>query len=58
MANKNSDIMENLNYNALKEKALKQFRNGKSLFGQEGAFAPLLQRFIQEALEAPRWIVI
>ena len=37
-ANKNSDIMENLNYNELKQKALKQFRSGKSLFGQDGAF--------------------
>lgn len=44
--------MEQLNYNALKQKALKQFRSGKSLFGQDGAFAPLLQQFIQEALDA------
>ena len=44
--------MENLNYNELKQKALKQFRSGKSLFGEDGAFAPLLQKFIQEALEA------
>jgi len=36
----------------IKEKALKQFKTGKSLFGKDGAFAPLLQNFIQEALEA------
>lgn len=36
----------------LKEKALKQFKEGKSLFGKEGAFAPLLQEFLEEALEA------
>ena len=44
--------MENINYNELKQKALKQFRSGESLFGKEGAFAPLLQKFIEEALEA------
>jgi putative transposase len=38
--------------NHLKEKALKQFKEGKSLFGKEGAFAPLLKEFLEEALEA------
>jgi len=38
--------------NQLKEKALKQFKEGKPLFGKDGAFAPLLQEFLQEALEA------
>lgn len=40
------------NLDAIRKKALKQFRTGKSLFGKDGAFAPLLQNFIQEALEA------
>lgn len=44
--------MENINYNELREKALKQFRQGKSLFGKDGAFAPLLKNFLEEALEA------
>ncbi|MCP3659097.1 MAG: transposase, partial [Bacteroidetes bacterium] len=35
--------MENTNYNDLRNKALKQFKQGKSLFGKEGAFAPLLK---------------
>lgn len=35
----------------LKRKALEQFRSGKSLFGKDGAFAPLLQEFLEEALQ-------
>lgn len=34
------------------KKALDQFMSGKSLFGKDGAFAPMLQRFIEKALEA------
>lgn len=37
---------------SLKKKALKQFKNGESLFGKEGAFAPMLKEFLEEALEA------
>ena len=37
--------MNNLNYNELRSKALKQFKQGKSLFGKDGAFAPLLKNF-------------
>jgi len=37
--------MENINYDDLRNKALKQFRQGRSLFGKEGAFAPLLNNF-------------
>lgn len=37
---------------ALKEKALKQFLNGESLFGKEGAFAPMLKEFLDTALDA------
>lgn len=44
--------MEDINYKILKEKALEQFKKGKSLFGKEGAFAPLLKNFLEEALNA------
>jgi len=36
----------------LESKALSQFKTGKPLFGQDGAFAPLLQSFLEKALEA------
>ncbi|SHM24963.1 Transposase (or an inactivated derivative) [Salegentibacter salegens] len=36
----------------LKEKALKQFLSGESLTGKNGAFAPMLREFMEEALEA------
>lgn len=36
----------------VEEKALKQFKSGESLFGKDGAFAPLLKTFIEKALEA------
>lgn len=39
-------------YEALKAKALSQFRSGKSLFGKDGAFGPLLKEFLEAALEA------
>ena len=44
--------MENIKYNELRDKALQQFRQGKSLFGKDGAFSPLLKNFLEEALEA------
>jgi len=34
------------------KKALDQFKSGKSLFGRDGAFAPMLKSFIEKALEA------
>ena len=34
------------------KKALDQFKSGKSLFGSDGAFAPMLKSFIEKALEA------
>jgi len=37
---------------SLKEKALRQFKNGEPLFGKDGAFAPMLKEFLEEALEA------
>lgn len=36
----------------LEKKALEQLLSGKSLFGKEGAFAPMLKSFIEKALEA------
>ena len=41
----------NFNREDLKKKVLEQFRTGKSLFGKDGAFAPLLQEFLEEALQ-------
>ena len=34
------------------KKALEQLKSGKSLFGKDGAFAPLLKGFIEKALES------
>jgi len=36
----------------LEKKALDQLLSGKSLFGKDGAFAPMLKNFIEKALEA------
>lgn len=36
----------------LEKKALEQFMSGKSLFGKDGAFAPMLKNFIEKALES------
>ncbi len=44
--------MNNTEREKMKAKALQQFKSGKSLFAKGGAFAPLLQEFLQEALEA------
>lgn len=41
-----------LDYEQMKEKALAQLRSGKSLYGNDGAFAPLLKQFLESALEA------
>jgi len=40
------------NNEKLQKKALEQLKSGKSLFGKDGAFAPLLKNFIEKALEA------
>ena len=42
---------EEFDYDALKKKTLSQLRTGKSLFGKDGAFAPLLKSFLEAALE-------
>lgn len=44
--------MENTEQETLEKKALSQFMSGKSLFGKDGAFAPMLKQFIETALEA------
>lgn len=36
----------------LQKKALEQFKSGQSLFGKDGAFAPMLKQFLESALEA------
>jgi putative transposase len=46
------EINPTINREELKKKVLSQFRTGKSLFGKDGAFAPLLQEFLEEALQA------
>jgi len=43
---------ESLEYEQMKHKALEQLRSGKSLYGKDGAFAPLLKSFLDAALEA------
>jgi len=40
-----------MNYEELKRKALEQLKSGKSLFGQDGAFAPLLKDILDASLE-------
>lgn len=43
---------ENIDYASIQQKALEQFRSGKSLLGKDGAFAPLFKQFLEAALEA------
>jgi putative transposase len=42
---------EQFNLNEIKKKALEQFRSGKSLYGKDGAFAPMPKSFLEAALE-------
>jgi len=44
--------MDKENNDELQKKALEQLKSGKSLFGKDGAFAPLLKNFIEKALDA------
>jgi len=44
--------LKDFDYEAVKQKFLEQFRSGKSLFGKDGAFGPMLQDFLNTALEA------
>jgi putative transposase len=36
---------EQLDYELMKQKALEQLHSGKSLYGKDGVFAPLLKKF-------------
>lgn len=42
---------EQFDLEAIRKKALEQFRSGKSLYGKDGAFAPMLKSFLEAALE-------
>ncbi|HAQ37964.1 MAG TPA: IS256 family transposase [Saprospirales bacterium] len=42
----------NFDYEAVMQKFKEQFRSGKSLFGKDGAFGPMLQDFLNAALES------
>lgn len=39
-------------YRALKAKFLEQFKQGKSPYGKDGAFAPLIKEFLEDALKS------
>src|SRR5690625_7462883 len=43
---------EEFNLEEIEKIAIEQFKTGKSLVGSDGAFAPLLKRVIEKALEA------
>ncbi len=42
---------EKFDYEQIKQKVKEQFRSGKSLFGKDGAFAPMLQDMLNSILE-------
>ncbi len=42
---------EQFDLEVIRKKALEQFRSGKSLYGKDGAFAPMLKSFLEAALE-------
>ena len=42
---------EQFNLEEIKKKALEQFCSGKSLYGKDGAFAPMLKSFLEAALD-------
>lgn len=43
--------MKEFDFNSFKASALEQIKNGASLFGKEGVFAPLLENILNAALE-------
>lgn len=47
-----TDKPEKIDCASIQQKALEQFRSGKSLLGKDGAFAPLFKQFLEAALEA------
>src|SRR5690606_39537326 len=44
--------LKDIDYESMQQKALEQFRSGKSLLGKDGAFAPLFKQFLEAALAA------
>src|SRR5690554_2921549 len=42
---------DELDFLEMRDKALRQLRSGDSLYGKDGAFAPLLKQFLESALE-------
>lgn len=44
--------MDRTELEGIEKKALEQLKSGQSLFGRDGAFAPLLKGFIEKALES------
>jgi putative transposase len=46
-----NEKQEPFDYEKAKQKVKEQFRSGKSLFGKDGAFAPLLQEMLNSILE-------
>lgn len=44
--------MESKEFTEMRDKALEQLMSGKSLLGKDGALAPILQQFLESALEA------
>ena len=46
-----NEKQEPFDYEKAKQKVKEQFRTGKSLYGKDGAFAPLLQEMINSILE-------
>src|ERR1700722_14912743 len=51
MKKKIPSTSEPLDYEVIKQKVKEQFRSGKSLYGKDGAFAPLLQDMLNSILE-------
>ena len=51
MKKKSPPASQPLDYEAIKQKVKEQFRTGKSLYGKDGAFAPLLQDMLNSILE-------
>jgi len=45
------DKKSKFDYKEIKKKTIEQLRSGKSLFGRDGAFAPLLKDILEAALE-------
>src|SRR5690606_33876396 len=41
-------------FESMKDKALEQLRSGASLYGKNGAFAPLMKKFLEAALKAEK----